>query len=93
MPTRTICSLHSMVEPIPLRSRRSQVRILSGAPSPQLIEFKLATLAGFVLIPFGLFGKTAFMAERVLGLVISSGVKGAGCHRRRRLNPVRRVSR
>lgn len=40
-----------------------------------LIEFKLATLAGFVLIPFGLFGKTAFMAERVLGLVVSSGVK------------------
>ncbi|MFN3263175.1 MAG: P-type conjugative transfer protein TrbL [Pikeienuella sp.] len=40
-----------------------------------LIEFKLATLAGFVLVPFGLFGKTAFMAERVLGLVISSGVK------------------
>lgn len=40
-----------------------------------LIEFKLATLAGFVLVPFGLFSKTAFMAERVLGLVISSGVK------------------
>jgi len=40
-----------------------------------LIEFKLATLAGFVLVPFGLFNKTAFMAERVLGLVISSGVK------------------
>jgi type IV secretion system protein TrbL len=40
-----------------------------------LIEFKLATLCGFVLIPFGLFGKTAFAAERVLGLVISSGVK------------------
>jgi type IV secretion system protein TrbL len=40
-----------------------------------LIEFKLATLCGFVLIPFGLFGKTAFMAERVLGHVISSGVK------------------
>jgi len=40
-----------------------------------LIEFKLATLCGFVLIPFGLFGKTAFMAERVLGSVISSGVK------------------
>src|SRR5690606_19982472 len=32
-----------------------------------LIEFKLTVLAGFVLIPFGLFGKTAFMAERVLG--------------------------
>src|SRR3546814_286509 len=29
-----------------------------------LIEFKLTTLCGFVLIPFGLFGKTAFMAER-----------------------------
>ena len=40
-----------------------------------LIEFKLATLAGFILVPFGLFGKTAFMAERVLGLVVSSGVK------------------
>ncbi len=40
-----------------------------------LIEFKLSTLAGFVLIPFGLFGKTAFMAEKVLGNVISSGIK------------------
>src|ERR1700729_994218 len=40
-----------------------------------LIEFKLSTLAGFLLIPFGLFGKTAFAAERVLGNVISSGVK------------------
>lgn len=40
-----------------------------------LIEFKLTTLCGFVLIPFGLFGKTAFMAERVLGNVISSGIK------------------
>lgn len=40
-----------------------------------LIEFKLMTLAGFVLIPFGLFGKSAFMAERVLGNVISSGIK------------------
>jgi type IV secretion system protein TrbL len=39
-----------------------------------LIEFKLTTLAGFVLIPFGLFGKSAFMAERVLGNVISSGI-------------------
>ncbi|WP_306259986.1 P-type conjugative transfer protein TrbL [Pararhizobium sp. IMCC21322] len=40
-----------------------------------LIEFKLTTLAGFILIPFGLFGKTAFLAERVLGNVVSSGVK------------------
>ena len=40
-----------------------------------LIEFKLTVLCGFVLIPFGLFGKTAFMAERVLGNVVSSGIK------------------
>ncbi len=40
-----------------------------------LIEFKLSTLAGFVLIPFGLFGQSAFMAERVLGNIISSGIK------------------
>jgi type IV secretion system protein TrbL len=40
-----------------------------------LIDFKLTTLAGFVLIPFGLFGQSAFMAERVLGNVISSGIK------------------
>src|SRR3546814_9452286 len=38
-------------------------------------DLKLTTLAGFVLIPFGLFGKSAFMAERVLGNVISSGIK------------------
>jgi len=40
-----------------------------------LIEFKLTTLAGFILVPFGLFGKTAFLAERVLGNVVASGVK------------------
>lgn len=40
-----------------------------------LIEFKLTTLAGFVLVPFGLFGRTAFLAEKVLGNVFSSGVK------------------
>ncbi len=40
-----------------------------------LIEFKLTTLAGFVLVPFGLFGRTAFLAEKVLGNVIASGVK------------------
>ena len=40
-----------------------------------LIEFKLTTLAGFILVPFGLFGKTAFLAERVLGNIVSSGVK------------------
>lgn len=40
-----------------------------------LIEFKLVTLAGFILVPFGLFGRTAFLAERVLGNVVASGVK------------------
>ncbi|WP_046899434.1 P-type conjugative transfer protein TrbL [Gluconobacter oxydans] len=40
-----------------------------------LIEFKLTTLAGFVLIPFALFNRTAFLAEKVLGNVVSSGVK------------------
>ena len=40
-----------------------------------IIEFKLTTLAGFVLVPFALWNKTSFLAERVLGNVISSGVK------------------
>ncbi len=40
-----------------------------------LIEFKLTTLAGFVLVPFALWGKTAFLAERVLGSVVSAGIK------------------
>jgi len=40
-----------------------------------LIEFKLTTLAGFVLVPFAFWGKTAFLAERVLGNVMSSGIK------------------
>ncbi len=40
-----------------------------------LIEFKLTTLAGFVLVPFALFGRTAFLAEKVPGNVVSSGVK------------------
>ncbi|WP_027484263.1 P-type conjugative transfer protein TrbL [Rhodanobacter sp. OR87] len=40
-----------------------------------LIEFKLTTLAGFVLVPFALWNKTAFLAEKVLGNVVSAGVK------------------
>lgn len=40
-----------------------------------IIEFKLTTLAGFVLVPFALFNKTSFLAERVLGNVVSSGLK------------------
>lgn len=40
-----------------------------------IIEFKLTSLAGFVLVPFALWGRTSFLAERVLGNVISSGIK------------------
>src|SRR5262245_46453677 len=40
-----------------------------------IVEFKLTVLAGFVLVPFALFGQTAFLAERVLGNVISAGIK------------------
>jgi type IV secretion system protein TrbL len=40
-----------------------------------IIEFKLTTLAGFVLVPFALWNKTSFLAERVLGNVMASGIK------------------
>lgn len=40
-----------------------------------ILEFKLTTLAGFVLVPFALWGRTAFLAERVLGNVVASGIK------------------
>lgn len=49
--------------------------VLSVQVFVTLIEFKLVTLAGFVLIPFALFNKTAFLAEKVLGNIVSSGVK------------------
>ncbi|HMI19378.1 MAG TPA: P-type conjugative transfer protein TrbL [Sphingomonas sp.] len=40
-----------------------------------ILEFKLTALAGFVLVPFALWNRTAFLAERVLGNVVSSGIK------------------
>jgi type IV secretion system protein TrbL len=40
-----------------------------------VIEFKLTSLAGFVLVPFALWNRTSFLAERVLGNVIASGIK------------------
>ena len=40
-----------------------------------ILEFKLTTLAGFVLVPFALWNKSAFLAERVLGNVVTSGIK------------------
>ncbi len=40
-----------------------------------LVEFKIVTLGGFVLLPFGIWSKSAFLAERPLGFVVSSGLK------------------
>ncbi len=40
-----------------------------------VLEFKLTTLAGFILVPFALWNKTAFLAEKVLGNVVASGIK------------------
>jgi len=40
-----------------------------------ILEFKLTTLAGFILIPFALWNKTSFLAEKVLGNVVASGIK------------------
>ncbi|MCP3407629.1 P-type conjugative transfer protein TrbL [Bradyrhizobium sp. CCGB01] len=49
--------------------------ILSVQLFVTLIEFKLTTLASFILVPFALWGKTAFLAEKTLGNVVASGVK------------------
>ncbi|MFN3353561.1 MAG: P-type conjugative transfer protein TrbL, partial [Brevundimonas sp.] len=40
-----------------------------------LLEFKIVTLGGFVLLPFGIWSKSAFLAERPLGYVVSAGLK------------------
>lgn len=40
-----------------------------------LLEFKIVTLGGFVLLPFGIWNRSAFLAERPLGYVVSSGLK------------------
>src|SRR5690606_37410167 len=40
-----------------------------------LLEFKIVTLGGFVLRPFGIRSKPAFLAEGPLGYVVSSGLK------------------
>ena len=40
-----------------------------------LLEFKIVTLGGFVLLPFGIWSKSSFLAERPLGYVVSSGLK------------------
>ena len=40
-----------------------------------ILEFKLTSRAGFILVPFALWSRTSFLAERVLGNVVSSGIK------------------
>jgi type IV secretion system protein TrbL len=40
-----------------------------------LLTFKFGTLAAFVLVPFAVLAKTAFIAERPLGWVVGSGVR------------------
>ncbi|MDG2528252.1 P-type conjugative transfer protein TrbL [Caulobacter endophyticus] len=40
-----------------------------------VIEFYVVTLIGFVTVPFGILTKTAFMAERAIGYVVSVGAK------------------
>jgi type IV secretion system protein TrbL len=40
-----------------------------------IVEFRLVSLAGFILVPFALWNRTSFLAERVLGHVVSSGIK------------------
>ncbi len=40
-----------------------------------VLEFKLTTLKGFILVPFALWRGTSFIAEPVLGQIITSGVR------------------
>lgn len=40
-----------------------------------ILEFKLTSLAGFILVPFAFWNRSSFLAERVLGNVVSSGIK------------------
>jgi len=40
-----------------------------------ILEFKLTSLAGFILVPFAFWNRTSFLAERVLGSVVSAGIK------------------
>ena len=40
-----------------------------------LIEFKIVTLGGFLLLPFAILDRTTSIAERALGFVLSAGLK------------------
>ena len=39
------------------------------------LEFLIITTAGYILIPFGIFKPTAFLAERIFGTIIGFGIK------------------
>lgn len=39
------------------------------------LEYLLIATAGFIIIPFGVFKPTAFLAERVFGAIIAFGIK------------------
>ena len=39
------------------------------------IEFKLVTLLGFILVPFALWRGTSFIAEPVLGSIVTAGIR------------------
>lgn len=39
------------------------------------LEYLLVATAGFIVIPFGVFKPTAFLAERVFGAIIAFGIK------------------
>ncbi len=40
-----------------------------------LIEFKIVTLGGFILLPFAILDRTTSISERALGFVLSAGLK------------------
>lgn len=40
-----------------------------------IIEFRLVTLAAFVLVPFGILKQTSFLSERAFGYVVAAGLK------------------
>src|SRR5271167_2719787 len=52
-----------------------QILIMFVAWLIVVISFFVMAIQLFVLVPFGLFGRTAFLAEKVLGNVVSSGIK------------------
>src|SRR3546814_10184805 len=40
-----------------------------------ILELKLTSVAWFILVPFALWNRNSFLAERVLGNVVTSGIQ------------------